>query len=88
MLVTKEEALNKWCPMARVVIYREKTDGTMSASSSTPNRGEVNGHMKILKSSLCIGERCMMFTKIPPPKAAKGKIVLNKEDLYCCGLQQ
>lgn len=90
MFVTKDEALTRWCPMARVVIMNQKTDGTMSMSPVSANRVEFKGETRMMKSSNCIGEKCMMFMQVPPKKVSgktKYGTVINSEDLYYCGLQ-
>ena len=90
MFVTKDEALTKWCPMARIVLMNEKADGTVSLSSVSANRVESKGKLRFMASGNCIGEKCMMFMQVPPKKTSgktKYGTLINHEDLYYCGLQ-
>lgn len=84
MFVTKEEALTKWCPMARVSVSTQ-----FGVVSNGCNRIIEDGKIKI-NSSLCIGEKCMMFMQVPPKKSTgrvKYTSLINHDDLYYCGLQ-
>jgi hypothetical protein len=90
MLVTKDEALTKWCPMSRVAILSRNNDGHLGVPDKTVscNRGSVDGKLKMLTSCMCIGDKCMLFTQVQPPKPAKGKVILNSVELFYCALSR
>lgn len=61
MLVTEKEAAEKWCPMGRYLAVFRGDDGKRECAGSF-NRGADDSN---LRSSNCIGSRCMAFRWAP-----------------------
>lgn len=55
MIVTVNEAKQKWCPMVRHIDLRADSHGTAAAGSNAGGKGRVD------EANCCVGPQCMMW---------------------------